>query len=169
MEVKVGMIGKRGIVITAGSVLMLAAFSAMALAHGFGGHGRGGHDNMFLLAHAAGLDHSTISSAFKNDTNLEKDRDKLKSTHELMMTCLLSGKDCTSQITDFSNALQAMAQERMTVWQGLLQKAPNLQQAANVYSQLKQLQSQRRQIMQGAFGSQTPDASPNGAAPGSEG
>jgi len=109
--------GKRVIAVAAGSVLMLAATSVVALAHGFGGGG--GHD-MWLLARAAGLNQTQIMSAFKNDPNLKTDRASLKSMHDTMMSCLVSPPqqgDCSSQITAFSNALQAMAQERMMVWQ----------------------------------------------------
>jgi hypothetical protein len=94
---------------------------------------------MWLLARAAGLNRSQIASAFKNDTNLKTDRANLKTAHEAMMSCLVSGKDCTSQISSFSNSLQTMAQERMTVWQSLFKTAPNPSQAASVYSQLQQL------------------------------
>jgi hypothetical protein len=162
------MIGKHVLAVAAGSILMLAAFSAMALAHGFGGPGRGGHE-MWLLARAAGLNHSQIASAFENDANLRADRDNLKTTHEAMMTCVVSGKDCGTQITAFSNALQAMAQERMTVWASLLKNAPNAQQAANVYSQLKDLRSKKQQILQNVFGSQPPEASPASGTTSSEG
>jgi len=89
------MTGKRVIVATAGLVLMLTATSVLALAHGFGGRGGGGHD-MWLLARAAGLNHSQIASAFENDANLKTDRANLKTAHEAVMSCLVSGKDCTS-------------------------------------------------------------------------
>jgi hypothetical protein len=147
------MIGKRAIAMAAGSVLMLAAASGLALAHGFGGHGGGGHD-MWLLARAAGLDHSQIASAFQNDANLKTDRTNLKTAHEAMMSCLVSGKDCTSQVSAFSSAVQTMAQERMMVWENLFKTAPNPSQAASVYSQLQQLKSQKKQIFQSVFGSQ---------------
>jgi hypothetical protein len=150
--------GKRAIAVAAASVLMLAATSVLAMAHGFG-RGEGGHD-MWLLARAAGLSRSQIASAFKNDTSLKNDRTNLKAAHEAMMSCLVTGKDCTSQISTFSNAVQAMAQERMTVWQGLFKGASNPSQAANVYSQLQQLHSQKKQIMQSVFGTAGSEASP---------
>jgi len=146
--------GKRVIAVAAGSVLMLAATSVVALAHGFGGGG--GHD-MWLLARAAGLNQTQIMSAFKNDPNLKTDRASLKSMHDTMMSCLVSPPqqgDCSSQITAFSNALQAMAQERMMVWQGLFKTAPTPSRAASVYSQLQQLRSSRKQIFQSVFSSQ---------------
>ncbi|HJU12341.1 MAG TPA: hypothetical protein VJ728_15765 [Candidatus Binataceae bacterium] len=147
------MIGKRAVAIAAGAILIVAGISGLALAHGFGGPGGGGHQ-MWLLAHAAGLNHSQIRSAFENDANLKTDRTNIKTAHDAMMSCIVSGKDCTSQIAAFSTALQTMAQERMTTWQNLFKTAPNTSQAANVYSQLKQLHSEKRQILQSVFGSQ---------------
>jgi hypothetical protein len=148
------MLGKCAIAATVGSVLLVAAISSLALAEGFGGHGRGHHNQMFLLAHAAGLSHSEIRTAFKNDTNLKTDRTNLKNAHEALMECLVSGKDCSSQVTALSSAVQAMTQEHMTLWANLFKSAPNPSAAANLYGQLKQLQAQRKQIFQSAFGSQ---------------
>jgi hypothetical protein len=153
------MIGKRVIVGLAGSVVMLTATSGLVLAHGFGGPGGGGHD-MWLLARAAGLNHGQVASAFQNDANLKTDRTNLKTAHEAMMSCLVSGKTCSSQIFAFSSALQTMAQERMTVWQNLFKSAPNPSQAANVYSQLQQLHSQKKQIIQNVLGSDGNDSAP---------
>src|SRR5207253_102172 len=116
----------------------------------------GGHE-MWLLARAAGLNHSQIATAFGNDANLATDRANLKSAHDAMTSCLVSsavsGSGCTNQIASFSNALQAMAQERLTVWQTLFKTAPNLAQATTVYAQLKQLHSEKQQILQGVLGS----------------
>ena len=39
----------------------------------------------------------------------------------------------------------------MTVWQTLFKSAPNLSQAASVYSQLQQLHAQKKQILQRCF------------------
>jgi hypothetical protein len=156
------MFGKLGIAVAAGSLLMLAAFSTMALAHGPGGPGRGGHE-MWLLARAAGLNHSQIKAAFEH-SNLKADRANLKAAHEAVMSCVVSGKDCKTEITTFSNALQAMAQEQMTVWAGLFKEAPNAQQASNVYAQLNDLRSKRKAIMQSVFGTQGPEANPTGGA-----
>jgi hypothetical protein len=157
------MLGRRSIAVVAGSILMVAATSALVLARG--GPGGGGHQ-MWLLARAAGLDHSTIATAFKSDTNLATDRANLKSAHDAMISCLFSstvaGAGCSTQIASFSSALQTLAQERMTVWQSVLAKAPNLSQAQSVYSQLQNLQSQKKQILQNVFGSST-----NGAMGGS--
>jgi hypothetical protein len=164
------MIRKRAIAVAAGSFLMLVAAAGLALAqaHGFGGRGGGGHD-MWLLARAAGVNHSQIASAFANDATLKTDRTNLKSAHEAMMSCLVSGKDCTSQISSFSTAVQAMAQERMTVWQNLFKTAPNPSQAASIYSQLQQLKSQKQQILQSVLGSQPPEGSSESSATGSNG
>ncbi len=145
------MIGKRAIAAAGVSVLMLAATSGLALAHGFGGPGGG--RSMWLLARAAGLNHSQIASAFQNDATLKTDRTKLKTAHDAMMSCLVSGKACTSEISAYSSALQALAQERMTVWPNLFKSAPDLSKASSVYSQLQQLQSQKKQIIQSVVGS----------------
>jgi hypothetical protein len=116
---------------------------------------------MFLLARAAGLNHSQIGSAFKNDSNLATDRANLKTAHEAMMICVVSGtKDCSIQITSFSKALQTLAQERMTVWGNLFKDAPNPSGASNVYAQLKQLRSARMQIFQSVHGLQGAETTP---------
>jgi hypothetical protein len=150
------MIGKRAMGMAAGSVLILASTAVLGWAHGFGGPGGGGH-GMWLLARAAGLNHTQIATEFANDANLASDRANLKNTHDAMISCVLSGTvsgaGCNSQIAAFANALQAMTQERMTVWQNLFKTAPNLPQAASIYSQLKQLHSQKQQILQNVLGS----------------
>ncbi|GEM_PF-1568616 len=164
---KVRMNGKHALAAIAGSVAILAAASGLVLAQGFGHPGGGGH-GMWLLARAAGLNHSQIASAFANDANLATDRANLKSAHDAMMSCLVSNtvtsSGCSSQISAFSNALQAMTQERMTVWQNLFRTAPNLSQASTVYSQLQQLRSQKRQILQSVLGSSAGEGEAQGAA-----
>jgi hypothetical protein len=162
------MIAKRAIAVVGGLVLILAATYGLALSQGFrhGGKGGGGHD-MFLLARAAGLTHEQISTAFQSDTTLKNDFANLKIARQAMMSCMLAG-NCTNQVASFASAQQALVQERMTVWQKLFQGAgpTNLQQAASVYSQLQQLQSQKKQIFQSVFGSSSSDSagttSPNG-------
>src|SRR5262249_34841922 len=99
------------------------------------------------------------ASAFHDDANLKTDRAQLKSEHDAMMACLVAG-NCTNQVSSFASALQTMAHERMTVWQNLFKTAPNLSQAAGVYSQLQQLRSTKKQIVQSVFGQG--DTSPNG-------
>jgi hypothetical protein len=115
------------------------------------------------------LNHSQIATAFANDGNLANDRANLKAAHDAMTSCLVSsavsGAGCTSQIASFSNALQAMAQERMSVWQSLFKTAPNVSQAATVYAQLKQLHSEKQQILQSVIG---PSGSEAGTAPPGE-
>jgi hypothetical protein len=157
LEVKNTMIGKRVIAAAGISALILMAASGMALARGHGGHGMGG--NLGLLARAAGLTHSQIRTAFQNDTNLKTDRTNLKNAHEAVISCLLSGGSCTSQITAFSTALSTLATERMSVWEGLFKSAPNLSQASSVYSQLQQLQAQKKQIIQSIFSSSSGQSS----------
>ena len=159
------MMGKRAIAVMAGSILMVTGTSALVLAHGFGGPGGGGH-GMWLLARAAGLDRSQIATAFSNDGSLAMDKTNLKNAHDAMMSCLfsttVSSAGCSTQIASFSSALQTMAQERLNVWQSLLKTAPNLPQAANVYSQLQNLHAQQKQILQGLVGSSNTDAGPAG-------
>jgi hypothetical protein len=156
------MMGKRSIAVTAGAALMLAAMSGLALAQGVGGH-RGGNHQLFVLAAAAGLSHSAIWSTFKNDTTLATDRANLKTANQAMISCLasptVSSGGCSSQIQAYSTALGALAQERMTDWQNVMKTAPNLGQAATVYSQLQQLQAQRKQIMQSVFGTSSSTSS----------
>jgi hypothetical protein len=143
---------KRVIVVVAGAMLMIAGTFGLALAHGFGGPGGPGRE-MFLLARAAGLSHDQIRSKFENDPNLKADRANLKTAHEAMMACVVSGKDCKTEVAAFSNALQTMAQERMTVWQSLFQSAPNSAQASSLYNQLQQLRSQKQQLVKSVLGS----------------
>jgi len=144
-------------------MLAVTATSALVLARGSGGPGAGGHE-MWLLARAAGLDRSQIAAAFENDTSLSADKANLKTAHDAVMSCLLSSTvssaGCGTQIASFSGALQTMAQERLNVWQNLLKTAPNLPQAANVYSQLQNLRSQKEQILQGVLGSSNGNAGP---------
>jgi len=160
------MIAKRAIAVVGGLVLILAATHGLALSQGFvhGGKGRGGHD-MFLLARAAGLTHEQITTAFQSDTNLKNDFANLKAAHEALISCLLANS-CTTQVASFASAQQALAQERWTVWQNLFKgvSSTNLQQAASVYSQLQQLQSQKKQIFQSVFGS-GPSGSEGTASP----
>jgi hypothetical protein len=160
------MIGKRAIAVIAGSMLAVIATSALVLARGSGGPG-GGHD-MWLLARAAGLDRSQIAAAFGSDTSLSADKANLKTAHDALMSCLfsttVSSAGCGTQIASFSGALQTMAQERLNVWQNLLKTAPNLPQAANVYSQLQNLRSQKQQILQGVLGSSNGNAGPAGGS-----
>ena len=162
------MIRKRAIVVAAGLVLMLAVTSGLALSHGFGGRGGGGHE-MWMLARAAGLSHDQIASAFQNEAKeLKADRANLKATHEAVMSCLLSQPQpgCSSQISSFSSAVQKMAQDRMTMWQDLFKNAPKLPQAASVYAQLQQLHAQKKQIFQSVFGSPDTEGSPaSGSTP----
>jgi hypothetical protein len=148
------MIAKRVIAVAAGVTLMLAVTFGLALAQGWGGHGHGGGDHgLRLLAHAAGLTGTQIRTAFQNDANLQNDRAALKTAHQALISCLVAG-NCTNQVATYASALQAITQERLTVWQNLFKGAPSLSQAASVYSQLQQLQASKAQIMQSIFGSQ---------------
>ena len=159
-------IGKRFMPMMAGAMaLALTAGAGAAMAHE-GGHGH----KMWLLAHAAGLTHDQIVTAFKNDAALATDRTNLHTARDAMMTCVVSGGSCSNEISAYSSALQAMAQEKMTVWQGLFKQAPNTSQATTVLGELRQLQTTRKQIFQqvfGAQGGQSPAADSSPAAAGS--
>jgi hypothetical protein len=157
------MIGKRAVMAIAVVVAIVATTSGLVLARGFGGRGAGG--GMWLLARAAGINHDQIATAFQNDANLKTQKDNLKSTHDAMMACLVTAKDCTTQISSFSSALQAFSQERMTVWQNLFKNAPNPSQASKVYSQLQQLHAQKKQLMQSVFGT---NSDTGGSSPASQ-
>jgi hypothetical protein len=162
------MIGKRTIMAIV-VVAIVATTSGLVLARGFGGRSEGGGGGMWLLARAAGLDHDQIATAFQNDANLKTQKDNLKTAHDAMMACLVTAKDCTTQISSVSNALQAFSQERMTVWQNLFKNAPNPSQASKVYSQLQQLRSQKKQLMQSVFGTNRDTGGSSPATQSSEG
>jgi hypothetical protein len=153
---------RKGVVSMVGVVAIVAVvvLHGAASAHGKGGHQCGGDGNLWLLARAAGLSRSQIATAFKNDSNLKTDRSNLRIAREALTTCLVSGSSCPSQISAYASAHQTLAQERMTVWGTLFPGAPNAKQAATVFNQLKQLQAQRKQIVQQAFGSTGSDSSP---------
>ena len=136
-------------VVSLSIALLLVAASGVAMAHG-GGH-RGGDRGLFVLAKAAGLTGSQIHTAFKSDANLATDRTNVKSTHQALVACLVTGADCTSQGTAYLSAKSALAQETLSVWQGLFKGNPNPTNAAAVLGQLQQLQAQRKQIFQQAF------------------
>ncbi|HEY6395127.1 MAG TPA: hypothetical protein VIX12_06885, partial [Candidatus Binataceae bacterium] len=87
------------------SILLLVATSAPALAHG---HGQGADGHMWLLAHAAGLNRTQISAAFKADPSLKTEHSNLKNAREAMVSCIVSGGSCTSQISAYTSAQQAL-------------------------------------------------------------
>jgi hypothetical protein len=134
--------------------LTVGAGAAMA-------HEGGGHEHaMFLLARAAGLTHDQIATAFKSDQNLATDRTNLRNARDAMITCIVSGSGaCSNEISAYSSATQALAQEKMTVWQNLFKQAPNASQAQTVLGELRQLQAQRKQIFQQVFGQNGDQAS----------
>jgi hypothetical protein len=148
-------VSKRVIAIVAAmSIPLVAVISTQALAYGHG-H-RGGRDGyLFLLARAAGITHQQIGAAFKGDTNLKTLYGAKKTARENLINCLVSlapGGNCSSYITAYSGAEQALSQEKFAVWEGLFQKAPNNKQAATVLGELKQLQAQRKSIFSQIFG-----------------
>jgi hypothetical protein len=137
------------------SVAILVATSGAALARGHGGEG-----NMWLLARAAGLSRDQIVSAFKSDSNLKADFANLQSARQAMVSCIVSGGSCTSQISSYSSAQQALTQEKMNVWQNLFKSAPNPKQASTVLSELEELHAKRRQIFQQVTASGSSDDTP---------
>ena len=163
------MTGKRRASRVAAAVgAILAATCGLALAQGFGGHGGGrpgGDGHLFMLAKVAGIDHSTIHTAFKGDANLKTDFANVKSTHQALMTCLASGGACDSQISAFASAQQALTMEKYKVWEGLFKGAPNTSKSAALLGQMQQLEQQRHAIFQQAFGSQAGSDTPNASPP----
>ncbi|HVA84278.1 MAG TPA: hypothetical protein VNF28_05215 [Candidatus Binataceae bacterium] len=162
------MVGKRKASRIAAAVgVVLAATCGLALAHGWDGHGGGGpggDGHLFMLAKVAGVDHSTMHTAFMGDTNLKTDFANVKSTDQALMTCLASGGTCDTQISAFASAQQALTMEKYKVWEGLFKSAPNTSKSTALLGQMQQLAQQRHAIFQQAFGTQagsdTPDAPP---------
>jgi hypothetical protein len=134
------------------SVAFMGIASGAALARG-----RGGERNMWLLARAGGLSRDQIVSAFRNDSSLKADFSNLQSARQTMVGCIVSGGSCTSQISNYSSAQQALTQEKMTVWQNLFKNAPNPKQASTVLGELEDLHAKRRQIFQQVIGSGSGD------------
>ena len=118
-----------------------------------------------MLAKVAGIDHSTIHTAFKGDANLKTDFANVKSTHQALMTCLASGGACDSQISAFASAQQALTMEKYKVWEGLFKGAPNTSKSTALLGQMQQLEQQRHAIFQQAFGSQAGSDTPNASPP----
>ena len=148
--------------------VVLAGTCGLALAQGWGGHhggGPGGDGHLFMLAKVAGVDHSTLHTAFKGDANLKSDFASVKSTHQALITCLASGGTCDSQISAFATAQQALTMEKYKVWEGLFKGAPNTGKATAMLGQMQQLEQQRHAMFQQAFGSQAGSDTPAGSAP----
>jgi hypothetical protein len=141
-----------------GGILVVAtvAVYGQALARGPKGHGgvAGQDGQLWLLARAAGVPRTQITAAFRNDSNLKSDFTNLRDTRQALQACLLSTpSSCSSQISAYGSAVQALSQERMNVWASVFGGASNLAQAATVQGQLDQLHAQRKQIFQQIFGS----------------
>jgi hypothetical protein len=147
--------------------VVLAATCGLALAqgwHGHGGGGPGGDGPLFMLAKVAGVDHSAIHTAFMGDANLKTDFANVKTAHQALIACVVSGGVCDNQISAFASAQQALTTEKYKVWEGLFKGAPNGGKATTLLGQMQQLEQQRHAIFQQAFGTQansdTPDAPP---------
>ena len=152
------MIGRRnftGIAVAVG--IAVAATGGMALAHGMRGHGGPGGGGLFILAKAAGIDHSQVHTAFKNDSALKTDFANVKSAHQALMSCLASGGassggSCDTAINNFAGAQQTLTTEKYKVWDGLFKGAPNLNKSTSVLSQMQQLEQQRHALFASVFG-----------------
>jgi Spy/CpxP family protein refolding chaperone len=146
--------------------LILAATCGVASAHGMHG-GHGGGDQMWLLARAAGLSHEQIGSAFHNDPNLKADFSNLHSAREALTSCIAKGGSCTSEISAYASAKQALTTEKMGVWQKLFQSPnANTKQSTAVLGQLRNLREQRHKIFEQVFASARSGASaPAGDSP----
>jgi hypothetical protein len=147
--------------------VVLTATCGVVLAQGFGGHGGGlgGDGHLFMLAKVAGVDHSKMHAAFKGDASLKADFANVKTTHQALVTCLVSGTGaCDSEITAFAGAQQTLTTDKYKVWEGLFKGAPNTSKATTMLGQMQQLEQQKHAMFQQAFGSQTgsdaPDAPP---------
>ena len=146
---------RKGVLLLVGvaSIVAVSASRGAASGYGRGSHRGAGDGDVRLLARAAGLSRGQIATALKNDSNLKTARSNLRSSREALTACLVSGSSCSTQISAYASARQALAQEEMTVWGNVFQGAPDAKRAATIFEQLKQLQAQRKQIFQQVFGS----------------
>ena len=154
------------VAIAAGAIL--AATCGLALAHGFGGHrgAPGGDGHLFILAKVAGVDHSKIRTAFMSDTNLKNDFANVRSSHQALMSCLVSGSgDCNSQISAFAAAQQALTTEKYAVWQGIFKGAPNAGKASTFMNQMEQLHKQQHALLSQALGHTSTNSDTQSAPP----
>ena len=161
------MVGKRKASwVAAATGMVLAATCGLALAQGWHGHrgGPGGDGKLFMLAKVAGVDHSQMHTAFKSDAALKPDFESVKSTHQALVACLVSGTgSCDSQIAAFASAQQALTTEKYKVWEGLFKGAPNASKATTFLSQMQQLEQQKHAMFRQAFGSSPSGDSPDAA------
>ncbi|HXN85358.1 MAG TPA: hypothetical protein VN867_04770 [Candidatus Binataceae bacterium] len=154
--------------ISAASLMFMAATCSPALAFGGHGHGRhGGDGHLMMLAHAAGLTGQQIHTAFKNDPNLKTDFTNLKTARTAMNTCIVAGT-CTNQVATYASAQQALTQEKMTIWQNLFASAPNKAQATSVMNQMTALNEQKHALMKQIFSSAKSSGTPVTGGPQTE-
>jgi hypothetical protein len=146
------------------AIAAIAALSICAGAYGIAtadgggraGHGHGPDRGLSLLAHAAGLNGGQIRAAFTNDaTTLKSDFTAKKNARTALLTCLVSGTDCSNQATTYLNAKQTLEKDQLAVWQSLFKNNPNPQNASAVLQEIQQLQASRQQIFHQAFGAST--------------
>jgi hypothetical protein len=135
------------------SVVAVGTIYAEAFAHGRAGRWGGADGDLRLLARAAGLNRTQITSAFKSDANLKTDWSNLQSARTTLVSCLVTNGSCASQISSYASAQQALAQARMTVWSSLFQSAPDLKPAATMQKDLQQLRDQRKRVFEQDLGS----------------
>jgi hypothetical protein len=161
------MVGKRKASwVAAATGVVLAMTCGLALARGWHGRGGGpgGDGKLFMLAKVAGVDHSQMHAAFRGDVALKTDFGNVKTTHQALIACLVSGTgSCDSQIAALASAQQALTMERYKVWEGLFKGAPNAGKATTLLSQMQQLEQQKHAMFQAAFGSNAGGDSPDAA------
>jgi len=161
------MVGKRKASwMVAATGVVLAATCGLALAQGWHGHGGGpgGDGKLFMLSKVAGVDHSQMHTAFKGDAALKTDFGNVKTTHQTLTTCLVSGTgSCDNQIAAFANAQQALTMEKYKVWEGLFKGASNASKANTMLGQMQQLEQQKHAMFQEAFGDKAGGESPDAA------
>jgi hypothetical protein len=161
------MVGKRKVSwVAVATGVVVAMTCGLALAQGWHGHsgGPGGDAKLFILAKVAGVDHSQMHTAFKGDAALKPDFESVKSTHQALTSCLVSGTgSCDSQIAAFASAQQALTTEKYKVWEGLFKGAPNAGKATTMLGQMQQLEQQKHAMFQQAFGDKAGGGNPDAA------
>jgi hypothetical protein len=141
------------------SALALVATCGPALASGHFGHrGHHGGDMQFrLLAHAAGITGEQIHAAFAaKASTLKSDFEAVKSTKKAADACIIAGNaSCSTQISAYATAQSTLAQDKLSVWQGLFAANGTTKDAAAVSlkSNLDDLNAKKRQLLHSVFSS----------------
>lgn len=148
------MISKKRVVSAVAALSLCAMVGGVAMAYG-GGHrgGRGGERSLFLLAHAAGVTHTQMKAAFKaNEATMKADHAALKTARESLVSCLVSGADCSSQASAFMGAKQTAEKDKLAFWQGLFKGNPNPKKATAVLTEMRQMRESRKKFFEGLMG-----------------